>query len=503
MFRSRLLLYVALLVFLTAGLAAFVLQAWACLKTQEELDYGEGIVLWQAANVTDWKKAYHPVENYPHIVFHYPPLYHLTARVIAAATGNLLTAGRLTSILSLVGTCLVMALLTASCLPSGGSRAARLIGSFSAGTLIFTTPGWSWACLMRVDTLALFLTFSGLALFVLARRRPALAVLSFACFVAAMYTKQTMVAAPAACLLLAFVEKPRLSVRLLAFSLSLGLVLLFVLHAVTDGLFLRHIISYNQNPFFPHRIFIRWKAHASKMIAVLSFAVMFPIALLGRRAGNMSALVQRVRLALVRSKFERCVIVIALYFWVAAAVTTATIGKLGASDNYFLELDLAACLICGLFLGWLVRRVSFRPRRSYGLLELVIIFTFVAQSAGSIKSIDRVTRALSRPAPGYSEEVVRLIKDLPGPVYSEDMTLLMQAGKEIPAEPAIITALAINKQWDETSFVSRIEQGQFQAIVVRVSLDDRQRFTESVARAVKQRYSLNKKVGPYQIYLPK
>src|SRR5688572_23881229 len=215
MFRSRLLLYVALLVFLTAGLAAFVLQAWACLKTQEELDYGEGIVLWQAANVTDWKKAYHPVENYPHIVFHYPPLYHLTARVIAAATGNLLTAGRLTSILSLVGTCLVMALLTASCLPPGGSKAARLIGSFSAGTLIFTTPGWSWACLMRVDTLALFLTFSGLALFVLARRRPALAVLSFACFVAAMYTKQTMVAAPATCLLLAFVEKPRLSVRLL------------------------------------------------------------------------------------------------------------------------------------------------------------------------------------------------------------------------------------------------------------------------------------------------
>jgi hypothetical protein len=83
------------------------------------------------------------------------------------------------------------------------------------------------------------------------------------------------------------------------------------------------------------------------------------------------------------------------------------------------------------------------------------------------------------------------------------MTILMQAGKEVPAEHAIITALAINKQWDESTFVSRIEHGQFQAIVVRSSLEFRQRFTESVARAVRQRYSLSRKIGPFEIYLPK
>jgi hypothetical protein len=154
------------------------------------------------------------------------------------------------------------------------------------------------------------------------------------------------------------------------------------------------------------------------LIALLSFAVLFPIALLGRRAGSMSALLLRVRLALIRSKFERCVIVVALYFWFAAAVATATVGKLGASDNYFLELDLAACLISGLFLGWLVRRVSFRPCRSYVLPEFLIIFIFLMQSASNIGIVYGAAMAFSRPTPNYSQEVVRFIRELPGPVYS-------------------------------------------------------------------------------------
>jgi hypothetical protein len=505
MHRSQLLAFAALALLLTAGLAAFALRAGVSLSTQEELDYGEGIVLWQATHVTNWKKAFHPLENYPHIVFHYPPVYHLTARLMAAATGDLLTAGRLTSILSLTASCLVTALLTAMCLPSGGSLAARWLGSFSAGTLIFTTPVWTWTYLMRVDTLAIFLSFTGLALFVLARRRPALAFLSFACFVAAIYTKQTMVAAPAACLLLAFVEKPRFSVFLLAFAVSAGVVVLVVLQTLTDGLFLRHIIGYNLNPFALGRLFRFWIDNASRSTALLSVAAMFPVALFCRRSGSVPGLVQRVRLALGRSAFERCITVAAVHFWLAAATTVAA-GKQGAYLNYFLEFDLSASLISGLFLGWLVRRVSFRPQGSYGLLALLIIPLFLLQAASNIITFRDAIRTFSQPAPNHSEEVVRFLQELPEPVYSENMTILMQAGKEIPAEPAIITALAKSGRWDESSFVSRIEHGQFQAIVVNwkeTSLSDRERFSESVARAVHQRYSLSKSFGPFGVYLPK
>jgi hypothetical protein len=73
--RPLFLLYFTLAIFLAAGAVAFVLQSAIAVRTDSELDYGEGIVLWQAANVTNWKRAYRPIEQYPHIVFHYPPLF--------------------------------------------------------------------------------------------------------------------------------------------------------------------------------------------------------------------------------------------------------------------------------------------------------------------------------------------------------------------------------------------------------------------------------------------
>src|SRR5687768_7852536 len=128
------LLHSVLIFFLLLGAVAFVFQTFNSLKTPGEIDYGEGIVMWQAANVTDWTKAFHPVENYPHNVFHYTPLFHLTSRFLNLFTRDLLVAGRLTSVLSLVGTCLVGALLTARVLPRGRDKFTGFLGSLVAGT---------------------------------------------------------------------------------------------------------------------------------------------------------------------------------------------------------------------------------------------------------------------------------------------------------------------------------------------------------------------------------
>lgn len=494
----------ALVLFLAAGLGAFAFDAASALTSQAGRDYTEGIVLWQAANVTDWRKAFRPVEDYPHIVFHYTPLYHLIARLVARATGDLLVAGRLVSILSLIGSCAVAALLAAACLPARGSRAARWLGALCAGLFIFATPVWIYASFMRVDVTAAFLSLAGIALFVAARRRPALDFLAFACFVAAVCTKQTMVAAPAACLLLAFLERPRRSLYLLAFATSVGLAILFVLQALTGGMFLRHVVGYNQNPFLLRQMFGWWVAHLSTLPASLTaVALLFPAALLARKARPASGLLRRVRLALIRSDFERCVVVAAAYFWLAAAVVTLTIGKQGANSNYFIELDLAASLLFGLFVGWLVRRALSRPRGTHALLACLLIPLLLLHTVGNVLTLYKSRKRLSPPDNNDSAEVVRLIQELPGPVYSDDMVMLMRAGKEIPAEPAIITALTMSGGWDEASFVSRIERGEFQAIVVRyVDLDDRVFFTESVAQAVRQHYSLRTVIGSFKIYLP-
>src|SRR5262249_38869786 len=152
----------------------------------------------------------------------------------------------------------------------------RFIGSLAAGALVFTTPIWYWACLMRVDTLAIFLSVCGVALFVAARRHRALGFLAFVFFVAAVYTKQTSLAAPAACFILTLIEKPRYALQLMIFSVALGLAVLFMLQTATDGLFLRHIITYNQNPYHLTGLLDKLGRHTAPIMVPLFFATVFP-----------------------------------------------------------------------------------------------------------------------------------------------------------------------------------------------------------------------------------
>lgn len=498
--RPQLVLYITLAAFLIVGAVTFVLQSTIAIRTDSELDYGEGIVLWQAANVTNWKKAYRPVEQYPHIVFHYPPLFHLASRAVAPFTNTLLQAGRLTSVLSLAGTCLIGALLTAWVLPPGGSRFARFVGALAAGTLVFTTPMWTWGVLMRVDMLSIFLTACGIALFVMARRRPALSFLAFVFFVAAVYTKQTSLAAPIACVVLAFIERPRRALELLGFSTVLGLIVLAMLLVATDWVILRHLITYNQNPYFPRQIFDRLRYHCSFLVGPLLFATLFPIAILRARKNRF---ITRLRIILKRTLFERCILIVAMYFWMSALIATATISKQGASDNYFLEMDVVACWLTGLFVAWLARRAPSKPRPAFVLVQVIVVFVLLLQCGNNFQSVAAIARSYQHPTIDRSHDVVNFIKQLPGDVYSEDMIILMQAGKEVPAEPAIISALAEDGKWDESGFVQRIKNGEFSAIVIRWTLHNPGRFREPIALAIEERYYLIDDFYPFKVYLPK
>ncbi len=501
--RLQPLLYLALILFLTAGTLAFVFQSATALRSNAEIDYGEGIVMWQAANVTDWKKAFRPIEQYPHIVFHYPPLFHLVSRFVAGFTGNLLMAGRLTSILSMVGICLIAGLLTAKILPPGTSKMIRFVAGYTAGTLVFSTPLWSWTCLMRVDAIGIFLTIGGVALFVRARRRRLFGFLAFVCFVGAVYSKQTVLAGPAACFLIALIEKPRYAFQLGALAVSLGLGILLMLYTATDGIILRHLITYNQNPYYPEQILIRLRNHCSNLIGPLFFSAMFPVLLLYGRNGRALGFVRRLRLVLKRSAFERCVLIVSVYFFFTALIAIATISKQGASDNYFLEMDIAACFLCGLFLGWILRRATFRPRRAFVRLQLIVIFVLLLQTGSNWRALAITAKAFVYPPTDPSVKVINFLKEIGDPVYSEDMVILMHAGREIPAEPAIITALSDDGKWDESSFVARIRNGEFRAIVIRWSLTNHQRFSKAVAQAVEERYYVTNGYEPFKVYLPK
>jgi hypothetical protein len=83
-------------------------------------------------------------------------------------------------------------------------------------------------------------------------------------------------------------------------------------------------------------------------------------------------------------------------------------------------------------------------------------------------------------------------------VLSENMILLIRAGKEIPAEPAIVQQLAETGMWDQGLLIKMIEDHRFPMIIVR-NLD---RFTPMVADAITQSYPRLRSIGRYKVYEP-
>jgi hypothetical protein len=81
--------------------------------------------------------------------------------------------------------------------------------------------------------------------------------------------------------------------------------------------------------------------------------------------------------------------------------------------------------------------------------------------------------------------------------------VMYRAGKELAAEPAIITVLARTGQWDESSFVKRIDSGSFGLIVTRSSLSNRLMYSPRVQSAIERSYESSEQFGEFRLYRPR
>jgi hypothetical protein len=485
--------------FLAAGATAFAWACWKGIHSPYELDYGEGIILWQTAHVTHLAEAYKTLDRYPYIVFHYPPVYHLASVFVGLFTGDLLQAGRLVSFVSAAMLCAVAAWFVWVTIPRRLGRQLRWGAALAGGLLCANLPAMAWAQFMRVDMLGLLLTFLGLLLFVSGRR--GLEYGAFLCFVLAVFTKQTLIAAPAACLAVAVAADWRRASRLVAFALVLGCAGLLALAVPTHGAALANLFLYNRNPFSIVNMLGLLQLNLAGIVPVAGVAFAVPIWLGSRltrvhRRGALEEFARWTRGSIPR----RCAVVATLHLLIALLVSLSC-GKKGSNVNYFLEWNITACILASVVLAavlWRWDAVTPEISRSAVLLVLLLF-----ASSGVFALANRL-----RPEPpsGRAAEFARaieLVRHVRGPVYSENMTLLLKAGKDIPAEPAIITVLAMQGAWDQNEFVGRIRNARFGAIVVTTSLENPNRFTPQVKVAIEKAYRPTCREGEFQIYLPK
>jgi hypothetical protein len=190
-----------LVVLLLAARAVMYLQnAFDAVRYPFGLDYGEGIV-WQQALLIPGPRMYGAITDAPFIVFHYPPIYHLAVRLVMLLGIDPLMAGRGLSVACTLAAAGLCGWLVGRGISENVKGLARVVGCTIGALLPLSLgPVEFWSVLMRVDMLAICLSFLGVAIVVESIRRPAWLAIAMPIFVLAVYTKQTALTAPAAAL---------------------------------------------------------------------------------------------------------------------------------------------------------------------------------------------------------------------------------------------------------------------------------------------------------------
>jgi hypothetical protein len=500
--RKRLIYSGLMLSLLGYSLILYIGLAREVLGSPVEMDYGEGIVLWQAQHVTELATAYHPLGQFPYIVFHYPPVFHYAARAANLIIPNLLTAGRAVSVFAMFGIAIAIGLTVLIGSRSHGwtGCAAALIAALI--TIHLDTTFWS--LLMRVDTLGIFFVFLGILFYAAARTRPWLEFAAFGCFVIALFCKQTLLAGAAACGVCTLISDVRRGLRIGLYSTAAVGAIASGFSLATHGQFLRHLFVYNLNPMDLRQWFHygRINLEASAPLVLLAFMPVLSAATTLASAGSWSKVHQALKRQLAESDRSRLIVVASLHMLLALAAT-ASAAKLGAYYNYFLEWNLTCCTMVGvaiatLLYDWSKTTLAEAPALGLGLFGAVLVAFSTLHGLNHLDRIDAQKESDHRAA-------VEALREIRGPVYSENMTIAIEAGKQLPAEPAIITCVARTRMWNEQPFLELIRNRQFGAILVSTNLGNLGNplfYSPGVRAAITQAYRLVFRIGPYEFYLP-
>ena len=458
-----------------------------------QMDYGEGIT-WQQAVLIPGPRMYGDVQQYPFLVFHYPPLYHLVVRAIAAAGVPWLMAGRLVSTASAFAVAALAGALvfeaTRRTVPRGAAAAAALLAA-----LLFSTfqPIQFWARTMRVDLLALALEFLGLYLGLLALRRPRLLYAAALVFVLAAYTKQTALGAAIVTFAVAFVRMPGRAIRAGLLAVVVGGAIFAGMMVATDGGFFRHIILYNVNRFSLAAV---WTT-----LRLIGAVATYPAYILTATAIATLILVQLGRSWRRLGEVSPGPVLFALYFLVATA-NLAALGKSGAWSNYLLPWVSSWALLIGVAAAEACKSLLARPARPLpALLLLAILVLQVLVSPVASDEHQLIDPKFRR----EHDALVSMIEHAGKPVFSDDMTLLMEAGREVPWEPAIITELSAKGLFDERKIVALIDSRAFAFMVVWGKPGEPwydTRYSPAVSAAIQRNYPIAQTLAEEHLYLP-
>ena len=476
---------------------SWLVYAVQAVKYPFALDIAEGIV-WQQATMIPGSDMYGDIARYPWIVFHYPPLYHLTVRALSTLGLDWLIAGRAVSLAATIATGPSIALLVLRAAPAQWDNRAKIAGAATAGLMYFCFDATiEWSSYFRVDTLGMLFIVLGLCLATARENGNRLLYLGIAAFTAAVYTKQTNLPAAIATVAVLAFATPKRARNACVFGIVLAGGLLIVMIAMTKGGFIRHLLFYNINRF-------EWRAAYWFLLKEHGLAGFAALAALGVPIWWYAMTRHRApgpRAWLLADPRRRAGAILTLWL-VLSTCSLIMLGKFGANRNYMLEWIGAVCVFSGIAIAWLTH-ISVSAIRGAGTnLPALIGAAALACTGLTQTAVLKLTRNSSIYDTTQIAELQILLTRVraePGPVLSDDMTMLMKSGKNVPWEPGIFRELALLGVWDEQPLLDMIAVKQFSAIVEA----DPTNWNDTVRAAIVRSYSPTGSLGGRTIFRPR
>lgn len=368
--------------------AAVALLAQAL--TPFQFDYGEGNVLATLVRIAHGLTPYPDPRAFPNAIDPYGPVGYYLLAIPVKLFGVSLLAPRMLVIASVVAICVLLALIIAR---ATRSIAAAVIFGAAYATLPLVV---GMGALLRVDLVGLALCVGGLYVFCrglatdkeedgakalpiartdsdeienrqstignsLHRSSSASSVASLsllvstALFVAAVFCKHSLLAAPAACTLYLVAHRHwRQAANFAGAGAALGVAAFGIAEWITGGFFAEHLFLTHPDPF-------SWNSYALRIT---------------RLAIGAAPLLAMAAVCII-GELRRKKLSVASWWFLLATMTAITAGKQGSGWNHFLEWTAALCLCAGL--GWdVAKRV--RPAAVLFAAWLAVMLVWPAPS---------------------------------------------------------------------------------------------------------------------------
>lgn len=477
------------------------------------LDHEEDYVLVHAWRLAHGQWYIQPIDDPlgPYVVGTYMPVFPLLVAAVTGSTEPSPVPGRLLAVAS----ALACAGLMGGLLVRAGAPWPMALAL--AGLFLLHRDTLKWLPLLRVDFTAWM--FGLLALWGAAawnarmcvpttgtadRWRHAGLMLAGCAAVAAFFTKQTTLAAPAAIFVWLWVHHGVRCAGLWAgATAATALALMGLCQMLSPGSFFFHTVVANANVMSADQLMV-WVRHFTRFTMILMLASGVAVAMLlwrwlsARGVGHDTP----------EAKLRHLLVIYALF----AIATFAGSAKLGAAENYMLEPLMGLLLLVGAALAGEARSLDrpgqggellWRMGPTAGLAVLLVLHVLhlgVAPPEGSgLPPSPRLRWGVQNAHPS-DVEAARIVDDLvrssPGDTWCERATFALRHGAPLFLHPFINAQLAREGKWDEALAVAQIERGRFRRLIITEDVRPEAfqaadaQYTPAMRRAIVQRYEL-------------